>query len=92
MIDGDSDSEIISGNKNIALNFNDYFANIGSTYGNHFSDSSAFEKYMSSDNVDEPFKFMTISLESLEAIAGSIKKSSPSHDEIPISIVIQFVL
>ena len=90
LIDEDSSSEIISGNKNIAQKFNNYFANIGSTYGDHFSDSSAFENYMSSANVGEPFKFSTVSLESLEAVVGSLKNSSPGHDEIPSSILKEF--
>ena len=42
LIDEDSDSEFFSGNKNIAQNFNNYFDNIGNTYGDIFSDSSAF--------------------------------------------------
>ena len=33
LIDENSNSEIISGMKNIAQKFNNYFANIGSTYG-----------------------------------------------------------
>ena len=44
---------------------------------------------MSSANVVEPFRFLTVSLESLEAIVRSLKKSSPGHDEIPISILKQ---
>ena len=50
LIDEDSNSEIIFENKNIALKFNNYFANIGNTYSVDFSDSSAFENYMSNDN------------------------------------------
>ena len=45
---------------------------------------------MSSTHVGEPFKFSTFSLESLEAIVGSLKSSSPGHDEIPISFVKEF--
>ena len=74
LIDEDSNSEIISGNKTIAQEFNNYFAYIDNTYGDHFSDSSAFENYMSSANVGEPFRFSTVSLESLEAIVSSLKK------------------
>ena len=65
MIDKKSESEIISGNKNIAQKFTNYFANIGNTYAKKSSDSTAFEDYMSSDNVGEPFKFSTVSLKSL---------------------------
>ena len=42
---------------------------------------------MSSANASEPFRFSTVSLDFLEAIVGSLKKSSPGHDEIPISIL-----
>ena len=77
LINENSNGEIISGNKNIALNFNNYFANIGNTYGEKFSDSCAFEEYMSSANAREPFKFSTISLKFLETIVGSLKNSLP---------------
>ena len=36
LIDEDSNSEIISGNKNIAQKLNNYFANIGNSYGDNF--------------------------------------------------------
>ena len=88
----DNNCEIISGNKNITQKFNKYFANIGKTYGDKFADSSTFENYMSSANVSEPFKFSTVSLESLKAIVGWLKKSSPGYDEIPNSILKQFFL
>ena len=41
---------------------------------------------MNSANVHKPFRFSTVSLESLETIVGSLKNLSPGHDEIPISI------
>ena len=87
LIDEDINCEIFSGNKNIGQNFSNCFANIGNTYGDNFSGSSAFESYMSSANVGEPLRFSTVSLESLEAIVGSLKISSPGHDEIPNSIL-----
>ena len=43
LIDEDSKSKIISGNKNITQKFNNFFANSGNTYGDNFSDSFAFE-------------------------------------------------
>ena len=55
LIDKDINSKIISGNKNIARKLNNYFANNGNTYGDNFSDSSAFENYMSSANVRRAF-------------------------------------
>ena len=76
--------QVISGNKTIAKNFNNYFDNIGNTFSETISDRSAFENCMSSANVGEPFKFSTARLESLEAIVGSLKNSSPGHDAIPI--------
>ena len=39
---------------------------------------------MSIANAGEPFKFSTVSLESLETIVRSLRSSSPDHDEIPI--------
>ena len=57
LIDEDSNSETISCNKKNAQKFNNYFANIGNKYGDNFSDSSAFENYMSSGNIGERFKF-----------------------------------
>ena len=62
LIAEDCNSEIISGNKNIAQKFNNYFDKIGNIYGDHFSDSSAFESHMSSAIVGEPFKFSSVSL------------------------------
>ena len=53
--------ENISGNKNIAQKFNNYFDNISNTYGDNFSDSSALEDYMKSANVGKPFRFLTVS-------------------------------
>ena len=47
---------------------------------------------MTSEIVGEPFKFSTVSLESLEAFVYLLKKSSPSHDEIPISILKELFL
>ena len=41
---------------------------------------------MSSANVGEPFRFSTVSLESVEATVRSLKSYLPGHDEIPISI------
>ena len=79
-IDEDRKSEIISGNKTIAQKLNNYFANIGNTYGDKLSDNSAFENNMSSANVGEPFRFSTVSLESLKAIVGSLKNSLPGHN------------
>ena len=70
----------------MAQKFNNYFANIGNTYGDICSDSSALGDYMSSASGSEPFKFSTVSLETLESIVGSLKKSSPGHDGILISI------
>ena len=90
MIDEESNSGIISGNKNIAQKLNDYFANIGNTYVDIFSDCSAFEDYMNSANMGESFMFSTVSLESLEAIVGSLKSSSPGLIEIPISTLKEF--
>ena len=43
--------------------------------------------YLSSANAVEPFKFSIVSLDSLEAIVGSLKSSSPGYDEIPVSIL-----
>ena len=57
-----------------------------------FSDSSAFENFMSSDNLGEHFKFSTVNLESVEAIVDSLKNSSPGHNEIHISISKEFFL
>ena len=65
LIDENSNSRLISGIKKIAQKFNIYFAKIGNTYGENFSDSSAFEDDVSSANVGEPFDFSTVSLESL---------------------------
>ena len=87
LIDEDSNNEIISGNKSSAQKFNNNFANICNTHDDTFSDSSACENYMSSANVGELFKFLTVSLETLDAIVGSLKNSSTGHEEIPISIV-----
>ena len=87
LIDENRNNENISGNENIAQKFNNYFVNIGNTCGDNFSDSSAFEDYISSAEASEPFKFLTVSLESLETIVGSLKNSSPGHDEIPCSLV-----
>ena len=42
---------------------------------------------MRSANVDEPFQFSTVSLDSLETIVGSLKNSLPGRNEIPISII-----
>ena len=92
MIEEDSKSENISVNKNIAQQFKNYLVNIGNTHGENFSDSSAFEIHMNSANVAQPFKFSTVSLESIEAIVGSLKNSSPDHDEIHISILKEFFL
>ena len=64
LIDENSTSEIISGNRNIAQKFNNCFANTGNTYGEIFFDSSAFEEHITSANVGEYFKFSTVSLES----------------------------
>ena len=55
-----------------------------------FSDSS-FDNYMSRDIVSEPFTFSIVSSESLETIVGSLKNSLPDHDEIPISILKEFL-
>ena len=87
LIEEDSNGEIFFGNKNIAQKFDIYFANIGNTYVDKLCVSSASENYMSSANVGAPFKFSTVSLESLKAIVGSLKNSSPGHNEIPISIL-----
>ena len=65
----------ISGDNNIAQNFNSNFANGGRTDGEKSSDSFAFSDYISNANVGEPFKFPTVSFESLETIFGSLKKS-----------------
>ena len=91
LIDESSNSEIISSNKNIAQKFKNYFAIISNSYGENFSDRSAFEDYMCSANVGEPFKFLTVSLESLGTIVVSLKNSSPGHDEIFISIQKEFI-
>ena len=90
MIDEDSISEIMSGNKNVAQKNINYFASIGDTYGDNFSDSSVLENYMSSAIVNEPIKFSTVSLEYIEAIVGLLRNSSPGHDEIPTSILKEF--
>ena len=84
MIDENSKCEINSGNKNISQKFNNYFANIGNTQEENFSDSSDFEGYMSSANVGMCYKFLKVSLESLETIVGSLKNLSPGHNEIPL--------
>ena len=47
MIDKNRNSEIISGKNNVAQKINNYFANIGNTYAEKSSDSSALEDYMS---------------------------------------------
>ena len=57
LIDENSYSEFFSGNRIFAQKFNKYFANISNTNGDNFSDSSAFEDYMSSA------KFSTVSFE-----------------------------
>ena len=80
-------SEIISSNKNVTQKFNSYFANIGYTYGDNFTDSSAFKHYTSSANAGKPLKFSTVSSEPIETIVSSLKNSSPGHNEIPISIL-----
>ena len=92
MTDENRNSKTKSGNKKIADKFNNSFANIGKTFCDNFSDSSAFENYMSSDIVGEPFKFSTVSLEHIKEIVGSLKKSSPGNDEIPISFLKEFFL
>ena len=56
LIDKNNNSEFISGNKNTAQKFNNYFSNMCNTYGEKFSDSSTFEDYMSNASVGEPFK------------------------------------
>ena len=90
LIDVDSNNENVSGSKKIAQKFNNYFANIGNTYGDNCSDSSAFEDYMSSADVGESFKFSAVSLEACEAIVCWLKISSLDNDEIPISILKEF--
>ena len=65
MIDKDRNNEIVSDKQNIAEKFNNYFDNIGNMYGENFHDRYAFEHYMSSANVSEPFKFSNFRLESL---------------------------
>ena len=89
LIDESRNSEIIPDNKNIAEKVNKYFENIGNTYGVNFSDSSTFDDYMSSANVFELVKFFIVTLESLEIIVGSLENSSPGHDEISFSIILE---
>ena len=57
LIDEDRNKGIVSGNNNIVEKFNNYFANIGNIYGENFRYSYAFEEYMSSAIVSQPFKF-----------------------------------
>ena len=56
LIDENGNGEIISGHKYIAQKVNNYFSKICNTYGEFFSVSFAFEYYMNSANVGEPFK------------------------------------
>ena len=53
-MDGKSNSEIIPDNKNMAQKFNNYFANIGDTYGDNFPVSPAFEDYMQASLLSFP--------------------------------------
>ena len=46
---------------------------------------------MSSAKAGEPFKFPTVSIEFVETIERSLKKSSSGHDEIVISILKEFI-
>ena len=81
MIDEDSKSEIILVTKLLLIISTINFLILVAHMVIFFSDSSAFEGYMSTANVGEPFKFSTVSLESLEAIVGSLKISTPGPDE-----------
>ena len=57
-----------------------YFAKCINTYGQTLFDSSAFEDYMNSANVNEPLKFSTGSWEPLEMNVALLKSWSPGHD------------
>ena len=71
LIDENSNTDTISGNEKFAEKFNKYSTNIGNTYGDKFSDSSAFEDYMSSAIVGKTFKYSIVILESFETIVSS---------------------
>ena len=45
---------------------------------------------MTSANIGEPFKFLTISLKSLEEFVGPLKNSSPGHDDFSTSVLKDF--
>ena len=50
-----------------------------------------FEIHDSIAYLSDFFKFSTVSLEILETIVGWLKNSSPRHNEIPVSIINEFL-
>ena len=92
LIDENRNNEIVSRNKYIDEKYNNYFVVNGNSYGENFLECHAIEEYMNNAHVSKAFRFSTVSLESLETIADSLKNSLPGQDEIPVSILKYFFL